>query len=162
MKYTYVDSPIGPLLLTGYEDVLTGLHFSTGSKATGPHEQWERQDDVFKKPAKQLQEYFDGKRKVFDLELKPDGTNFQKDVWSALLTIPFGETCSYKDIAIQIGRPKAVRAVGTANGSNRIALIIPCHRVIGSDGSLTGFGGGLPTKQHLLEHEVRHSGLFSQ
>ncbi len=161
MFYTYVDSPIGPLLLSGTRDVLNGLHFSTGSKARGASGEWERFDEPFRKAKKQIDEYFAGERKDFDLELDPTGTEFQLSVLQALQEIPFGETCSYKDIAERIGKPKAVRAVGAANGNNPIALIIPCHRVIGSNGSLTGFGGGLDTKRYLLEHELGQTGLFA-
>lgn len=161
MQYTYCDSPIGPLLLTGDKHALTGLHFSTGSKAKGAEPEWERYDEPFRPAVKQIKEYFAGDRKIFDLELSPHGTDFQLAVLDALLKIPFGETRSYGDIADVIGRPKAVRAVGAANGRNPIALIIPCHRVIGSNGSLTGFGGGLDAKRYLLEHEVGRSGLFA-
>ena len=161
MQYTYCDSPIGPLLLTGDKKALSGLHFSTGSKAKGAQEGWERYDEPFRKAVKQIREYFDGKRKVFDLDLAPHGTEFQLAVLNELLNIPFGETRSYGEVAAAVGRPKAVRAVGAANGRNPIALIIPCHRVIGSNGSLTGFGGGLDAKRYLLEHEVGRSGLFA-
>ena len=159
--YTLLDSPIGSLMLSGDEKKLTGLHFSTGSKARGADDSWQRNDDLFIAAAKQIDEYFAGKREAFELNLEPKGTQFQLEVLAALQTIPFGETCSYAEIAQQIGRPKAVRAVGAANGNNPIALIIPCHRVIGSNGSLTGFGGGLEAKQYLLEHETRNSGLFA-
>ena len=107
---------------------------------------------------RQLNDYFAGKRQTFSLRFACVGTEFQKEVWAALTTIPFGETRSYAQIARQIGRPKAVRAVGAANGANPIALIVPCHRVIGADGSLTGYGGGLPLKRKLLEHEARVCG----
>jgi len=110
---------------------------------------------LIKKAAAQLKEYFAGKRAEFDLPLDPAGTEFQRAVWRALQTIPFGETCSYGDIALQIGNPKACRAVGMANNRNPIAIIIPCHRVIGRDGSLTGYGGGLDIKQYLLDLEMR-------
>lgn len=106
--------------------------------------------------AAQLREYFDGKRKIFDLPLKPEGTEFQLKDWNALREIPYGETRSYKDIAFAIGNPKACRAVGTANHNNPISIIIPCHRVIGSDGSLTGYGGGLDKKTYLLELEQKN------
>jgi len=108
---------------------------------------------LIKKAALQIEEYFSGKRKTFSLPLAMHGTEFQMDVWRALQTIPYGETRSYKDIAIQIGRPKAVRAVGMANNRNPISIIVPCHRVIGHDGSLVGYGGGLPLKKFLLELE---------
>ena len=161
MFYSYVDSPIGPLLLSGGRDELQGLYFSTGSKARGADETWERADEPFRRVKKQLKEYFAGERKVFDLALAPSGTDFQLSVLAALQEIPYGETCSYSDIAQRIGNAKAVRAVGSANGNNPIALIIPCHRVIGSNGSLTGFGGGLETKRFLLDLELSHSGLWA-
>ena len=108
---------------------------------------------LIQKAAKQIEEYFAGKRKKFSLPIVMHGTEFQMDVWRALQSIPYGETRSYKDIAVQIGRPKAVRAVGMANHRNPISIIVPCHRVIGHNGSLTGYGGGLPLKQYLLELE---------
>lgn len=107
---------------------------------------------------RQVTEYGEGKRQDFDLELLPEGPEFDQTVWKALLTIPFGTTTSYGAIAKAIGHPNAARAVGAANGANPIALIVPCHRVIGSDGTLTGYGGGLPLKRKLLEHEARVSG----
>jgi methylated-DNA-[protein]-cysteine S-methyltransferase len=107
---------------------------------------------------RQVDEYGKGKRREFDLELAADGPDFDKRVWKALLEIPFGSTTSYGAVARRIGAPKAARAVGAANGANPIALIVPCHRVIGSDGSLTGYGGGLPLKRKLLEHEAQVSG----
>ena len=161
MYYSYLDSPIGPLLLNGSRDHLEGLYFTTGKKARGADESWERADEPFLRVKKQLKEYFAGERKSFDLELAPQGTDFQLSVLKALQDIPYGETCSYADIAQRIGNAKAVRAVGSANGNNPIALIIPCHRVIGSNGSLTGFGGGLDTKRYLLDLELSHSGLFA-
>lgn len=103
---------------------------------------------------RQLREFFDGSRKEFDLPLSPKGTEFQKRVWTELRRIPFGATRSYQEIAVAIGRPAATRAVGAANGSNPIPIVVPCHRVIGANGSLTGFGGGLPVKRWLLEHEA--------
>ncbi len=105
----------------------------------------------------QLNEYFGGKRKQFDLPLDLTGTEFQRLVWEALQTIPYGETLSYKDVAVKVGRPKATRAVGMANHHNPIPIVVPCHRVVGSDGSLTGFGGGLSVKRFLLDHEKRFS-----
>ncbi len=159
-QYSYLDSPIGPLLLTGDKHGLQGVYFSTGKMARGADETWERYDELFRRPRTQLKEYFAGKRKCFELELRPEGTAFQLAVLDALQQIPYGETCSYSDIAERIGKPKAVRAVGTANGRNPIPIIIPCHRVIGSNGSLTGFGGGLETKRFLLNLESSHSGLF--
>lgn len=158
--YSYCESPIGPLLLYGNREVLQGLSFSTGKKAKGADPRWRRSDESFKQVAQQLREYFAGERKVFDLSIEPQGTAFQRDVWQALREIPFGETRSYADIARSIGNPKAVRAVGSANGNNPIAIIVPCHRVIGSNGSLTGFGGGLDSKRFLLALEANASGLW--
>jgi methylated-DNA-[protein]-cysteine S-methyltransferase len=109
--------------------------------------------------AKQVREYFDGERRDFDLLLAPDGTAFQQSVWEELVKIPYGTTITYLTLAQRVGRPKASRAVGQANGANPIALIIPCHRVIGTDGTLTGYGGGLPLKQALLDFERRTAGL---
>ncbi len=112
-----------------------------------------KESDIIKKAYKQLMEYFNGQRKSFDLPLNPKGTEFQKKVWNALLNIPYGSTCSYKDIAVNIGNEKACRAVGGANNKNPIFIIIPCHRVIGKNGSLVGYGGGLDIKLKLLELE---------
>ncbi len=159
MRYTEMTTPIGPLLLAGGEEGLRAIRFSTGRKARGPEPGWIRDDGAFPEAARQLREYFDGTRREFDIALAPSGTAFQRQVLDALMTIPYGETRSYADIARQIGRPAAVRAVGAANGRNPLPIVIPCHRVIGSDRSLTGFGGGLPTKRYLLDLEarVRHS-----
>ncbi len=162
MFYSVTESPIGPLMLTGRGEALEGLYFSTGSKARGADPDWQRDDARFADARRQLDEYFAGARRTFDLALAPHGTDFQLAVLAALQQIPYGETRTYAEIAQAVGRPRAVRAVGTANGRNPIALIIPCHRVIGSDGSLTGFGGGLDAKQTLLSHEAGHSGLFAQ
>ncbi len=161
MYYSYFDSPIGPLLLRGDRHALHGLYFSTGNKARGADPAWERYDEPFRRVKRQLTEYFSGERKAFDLPLEPAGTPFQLSVLAALQEIPYGETRSYRDIAERIGNPKAVRAVGSANGNNPIALIIPCHRVIGANGSLTGFGGGLESKRYLLDLELSHSGLWA-
>ena len=158
--YSYCESPIGPLLLYGTQEVLQGLFFSTGKKAKGADPHWRRSDEAFKQVAQQLGEYFAGQRRVFDLPIEPQGTRFQRDVWQALREIPYGQTRSYADIARQIGNPKAVRAVGSANGNNPIAIVVPCHRVIGSNGSLTGFGGGLDSKRFLLALEADASGLW--
>jgi methylated-DNA-[protein]-cysteine S-methyltransferase len=110
---------------------------------------------------RQLGQYFEGRRRVFDLPLRPEGTPFQRDVWKALVEIPYGETATYSEIARRVGRREAVRAVGAANGANPIAIVIPCHRVIGRDGSLTGYGGGLPVKRWLLDHEAGERRLFA-
>ena len=148
MLYTYIESPIGPLLVAG-EKRLRIIHFAPSH----PEHDWQKDDAPFAEVAKQLKEYFAGDRREFDLDLEMDGTPFQHDVWSFLRRIPYGEVRSYADVARQIGRPKAVRAVGAANGANPIPIIVPCHRVIGSNGSLTGFGGGIDVKRQLLKLE---------
>jgi len=158
--YTYMPSPVGELLLAGDNDALQVIGFSSGNKARGANTEWERKDYPFRQVRKQLNEYFEGKRKTFDVELAPRATPFQAKVLDQLLKIPYGETCSYIDIARALDNPKASRAVGTANGNNPIPIIIPCHRVIGANGSLTGFGGGLPSKRFLLDLETSNSGLF--
>jgi methylated-DNA-[protein]-cysteine S-methyltransferase len=117
--------------------------------------------EPFTSAVEQLEQYFAGERVEFDLALDMHGTQFQRDVWDALLTIPYGETCSYGEIAKRIGRPDRARAVGAANGSNPVSIIVPCHRVIGSDGSLTGYGGGLPRKRWLLDHEAGVGSLLT-
>ena len=160
MFYTYMDSPIGRLLLAGERDSLKLVGFSSGDKARGADPDWERFDEPFRLVRRRLTEYFEGARQTFDLPLAPEATPFQARVLAALREIPYGETRSYKDVAVAVGNPKAVRAVGGANGSNPIPIVIPCHRVIGSNGTLTGFGGGLDTKRFLLDLERRHSGLF--
>lgn len=159
MKYTWMQSPIGDLLLAG-EKKLSLVSFPEGNKKQEPKEGWVRDDSIFPEVRRQLAEYFSGSRTTFDLELEVRGTTFQKSVLQALQTIPFGQTRTYKDIAEQVGSPKAVRAVGAANGNNPIPIIIPCHRVIGSNGKLTGFGGGLPTKQYLLDLEQGRTPRF--
>ncbi len=153
MLYRYIDSPIGQLLLAGDDVGLRVIGFPEGKGRVEPEAHWRARRDCFTKAGIQLQEYFAGKRRVFDLGLAPSGTDFQLAVLAALQTIPHGETRSYLDIARQIGRPNAVRAVGAANGRNPLPIVIPCHRVIGNDGSLTGFGGGLEAKRFLLELE---------
>ena len=158
--YSYMDSPVGPLLLAGSRTALKVIGFSAGSKARGAEPGWQQWDEPFAKTRKQLTEYFEGRRKQFDMPLDPQGTEFQLSVLNQLLQIPYGETRSYKDIAQAIGSVKSVRAVGNANGSNPLPIVIPCHRVIGSNGSLTGFGGGLDAKRYLLGLEMSHSGLF--
>ena len=153
MLYRYIESPIGQLLLAGDEAGLKFNGFPQGKGQVTPSPAWHLESDCFRDAELQLSEYFEGKRQVFDLQLEPSGTDFQLEVLKALQTIPSGETRSYLDVARQIGRPDAVRAVGAANGRNPLPIVIPCHRVIGADGSLTGFGGGLETKLFLLELE---------
>ena len=156
-----MSSPIGQLLLAGDGQRLEVIGFSSGPQARGADAQWERFDEPFRATKRQLGEYFDGARQRFEIELAPRATAFQAQVLEYLQLIPYGETRSYREVAVAIGNPKAVRAVGGANGSNPIPIIIPCHRVIGSNGSLTGFGGGIDTKRYLLDLESSHSGLFA-
>ena len=153
MYYAWTESPVGRLLLAG-TGALSLIAFSRGANSIAPKADWKPSDAPFlREAAAQLDAYFRGARREFDLDLKPTGTAFQLAVLNALATIPYGETRSYGEIASQIGRPKAVRAVGAANGRNPLPIVLPCHRVIGSDGSLTGFGGGLETKRYLLDLE---------
>jgi methylated-DNA-[protein]-cysteine S-methyltransferase len=158
LLYTRVDSPIGELLLVGDGHALRGLHIQEGRTAVSVDPEWRRADDAFADVRRQLREYFDGERDDFDVPLTLTGTPFQHRVWEALREIPYGETRTYGELARRVGRPSASRAVGLANGRNPIAVIVPCHRVIGSDGSLTGYGGGLERKQHLLELEAGAAG----
>jgi len=157
MYYCYLDTPIGKLMLAGDDDGLSLLSFPEGSMRREPDPDWIYSEKPFAEACIQLEDYFAGTRKTFDLPLKPTGTEFQLDVLAELQKIPYGTTTSYGDIAARIGRPKAMRAVGAANGRNPIPIIIPCHRVVGSSGDLTGFGGGLPTKEALLRLEMEHS-----
>ncbi|MCI5107739.1 MAG: methylated-DNA--[protein]-cysteine S-methyltransferase [Pseudomonadales bacterium] len=151
--YQYMETPIGKLLLAGDGDKLTLLGFPGGSMARRHEPDWKQDPAPFAEVRQQLEQYFAGQRQQFDLPLAPAGTEFQQRVWSALQEIPFGETWSYGELARHIGKPKASRAVGAANGLNPIPVIIPCHRVIGASGKLTGFGGGLETKRYLLDLE---------
>ncbi len=157
MYYCYFDTPIGELLLAGDADALSMIGFPKGAMRRDPESDWIYNEEPFASARTQLAEYFSGDRKDFDLPLKLAGTEFQVSVLEALQKIPYGETTSYGAIAKQIGRPKAVRAVGAANGWNPIPIIVPCHRVIGSGGDLTGFGGGLDTKAELLRLEAENS-----
>ena len=157
MYSCYLDTPIGELLLAGEGDALSMIGFPKGSMRREPEADWIFNEKPLADACAQLGEYFAGTRKRFDLPLKLHGTEFQVSVLEALQEIPYGETTSYGAIAKRIGRPKAVRAVGAANGRNPIPIIVPCHRVIGSTGNLTGFGGGLDTKEALLRLEAEHT-----
>jgi methylated-DNA-[protein]-cysteine S-methyltransferase len=152
--YEY-SSPVGPLGLTSDGEALTGLHLPLrdGSPARIGGPGWRRDEAPFRAAIEQLRAYFEGERMTFDLSLRMVGTPFQVTAWEALRTIPFGATISYAEQARRIGRPGAARAVGAANGRNPIAIIVPCHRVIGSGGTLVGYGGGLSLKEWLLDHE---------
>ena len=153
--YTEIDdSPVGPLLLAGNSDALHVLAFGVGSRPREIDAGWTLDTKgVLTSVRTELDRYFAGKLRQFSAKLAFNGTAFQNRVWQELTRIPYGETISYLDLANRIDNPKAVRAVGLANGANPIAIIVPCHRVIGSNGSLTGFGGGLPNKRALLELE---------
>lgn len=155
LYYTTFNSPFWEITLVGNEEGLTYLRMETGESKrefiTGA--EWQLNDIFFEDSKKQLLEYFNRQRKKFDLLLNPQGTDFQKKVWQALSAIPFGEVRTYKDIATAIGNPKACRAVGMANSQNPIPIIVPCHRVIGSSGKLTGFSSGLDAKEKLLNLE---------
>ena len=152
--YHYHRTPIGTLLLASDGEYLQLLGFPTGAMKRSYDSGWKKDDEPFKAVIKQLDEYFDCSRQDFDLPLRPKGTEFQRRVWQALQQIPYGETWSYGELARYIGNPNASRAVGAANGINPIPVIIPCHRVIGSNGKLTGFAGGLETKAFLLDLEA--------
>jgi len=147
MNSTVIPSPIGKLRINAEHGHIVSIDFNAEGGASGEPE------PVLAEAANQLKEYFAGERREFDLPLAPGGTDFQQTVWHALKAIPFGELRSYRDVADEIGKPKAVRAVGAANGQNPIPIVVPCHRVIGSDGSLTGFAGGLDMKRALLALE---------
>ena len=155
--YSHVNSPVGPLLVAVCDRGLVALEFGRGKIPAG----WVESDEKTAPYVRQLKEYFAGRRRQFDLPLDLRGTDFQKRCWRELLKIPYGETRSYAEIARAIGNPAAARAVGLANGKNPIAIVVPCHRVIGSDGSLTGYGGGLETKRKLLQLEGALSGSLA-
>ena len=147
------ESPVGPLLLAVSDAGVHAIEFHAPRHPVSDA-RWEAADHpLLDALAVQLDEYFAGERRHFDLPLAPEGTDFQRTVWHALANIPYGETASYAQLAHTIGHASAVRAVGAANGRNPIPIVLPCHRVIGADGALTGFGGGLPTKRFLLELE---------
>ena len=151
---THIDSPIGRLFLAADDAGLRAIEFPANRHPVKQDGDWrEGQHPLLDQTSRQLGEYFAGTRQSFDLPLAPRGTDFQLSVWQALRTIPFGDTWSYAQLAAKIGKTSAMRAVGAANGRNPIPIIVPCHRVIGADGSLTGFGGGLPTKEFLLRLE---------
>ena len=157
MYYTYHPSPIGPLLLAGDGAALHLISFPSGDRRGKPAADWQADPGPFAAVAAQLDAYFAGELKQFELSLAPAGTAFQRQVWQTLQTIPYGQTWSYGRVAAAIGRPAASRAVGAANGRNPLPVVVPCHRVIGSTGSMTGFGGGIPTKEALLRLEMEHS-----
>ncbi|MGA8277294.1 MAG: methylated-DNA--[protein]-cysteine S-methyltransferase [Rhodanobacteraceae bacterium] len=158
MFHDYLDTPIGPLLLVADENGLTQVGLPQNGRRAAPSPAGSvREPKRLTAARRQFEAYFDGRLHDFDLALNACGTRFQRQVWTALCTVPYGATVSYAEIARRIGKPTAVRAVGAANGANPLAIVVPCHRVIGADGSLTGYGGGLPAKRFLLEHERRHA-----
>ncbi len=157
MRYCWIDeTPVGRILIAGTEAGLHHVSFQDAhfsSESVQIEEDWTEDSRFLRDAVRQLNDYFAGKRKQFELMLAPQGTDFQKKVWSALCDVPFGKTASYGHIAAAIGNPNASRAVGLANGQNPIAIVIPCHRIIGKSGRLTGYGGGLDRKQTLLDLE---------
>ena len=161
MPYAVLESPIGDLtLVASPDDELVGLYMEQHRHRPALETFGLRDDTILPKVADQLAEYFAGERTTFDVPLAPAGTAFQQEVWAALLNIPYGTTTTYGELAVALGKPlTASRAVGLANGKNPISIIVPCHRVVGSTGSLTGYGGGLPRKQQLLDLE-RGDALF--
>ncbi len=152
-QYCYYQSLIGRLLLIGENGLLEELHFPNTAEKTVIGENWHQDEECFADVLQQLGEYFTGDRQRFEVKMNPKATDFQRKVWQELQQIPYGKTASYGEIAKRIDNPKACRAVGGANGKNPIPIIIPCHRIIGNDGSLTGFGGGLELKKKLLRLE---------
>jgi methylated-DNA-[protein]-cysteine S-methyltransferase len=158
--YTHLASPIGPLLLVADGSGLRQIVFAKNGKPAAPEPDWRQDSSPFRELTRQLEAYFAGQLESFDLALAPEGTPFQQKVWTELRHIPYGETISYGELACRIGNPKGSRAVGLANGSNPIPIIIPCHRVIGSNGKLTGYGGGLPIKEKLLALEKKQLRLL--
>ena len=153
MNYGWVESPVGELLIVADEAAVRMIGFREGQHPGSVKEGWRQGGSLVAEVGRQLDEYFEGRRRQFDLPLAPSGTPFQLRAWKALQDIPYGATRSYGEQARAMGQPKAVRAVGAANGRNPIAIVVPCHRVIGGDGRLTGYGGGLDVKQYLLELE---------
>ncbi|HEY6943285.1 methylated-DNA--[protein]-cysteine S-methyltransferase [Dokdonella sp.] len=157
MIYDYLDTPIGRLLLAADEHGLRHVEFERADQGKRIGPSWRRGRQRLGAVVEQLEAYFSGELRAFDLPLAAEGTAFRKNVWDELARIPYGGTISYGELARRIGDPSASRAVGAANGANPLPIIVPCHRVIGANGRLTGFGGGLPLKQWLLDHERRHA-----
>ena len=153
MYWHEIDSPVGALLLAGTAQALALVHFQAGPRPLRPSQEWCHEAGPFVHVRAQLREYFCGARRTFELPLAAEGTPFQLRVWRTLCTIPYGETLSYGELARRLGLVNGARAVGLANGANPLPIVVPCHRVIGSDGTLTGFGGGLHIKRSLLALE---------
>lgn len=150
---TTIDSPLGEILIAGSERGVSWISFRKSTRPSDIDPSWERGALFLEPAARQLKEYFAGTRREFDLRLDPHGTEFQKKVWKALCKVPYGKTVSYGEIARMIGAPKSSRAVGAANGANPLPIVVPCHRIVGSSGALTGYTGGLEFKKGLLELE---------
>lgn len=157
LDYDYLDTPIGRLLLAADDHGLRCIEFPRADQGARIGAHWRRSRARLGAAIAQLDAWFAGDLHAFDLALAAEGTAFRKAVWNELVRIPYGETISYGELARRVGDPSASRAVGAANGANPLPIVVPCHRVIGANGKLTGFGGGLPTKQWLLEHERRHA-----
>jgi len=157
MVYDYIDSPVGKLLVAAEGDGLRYIGFELGRHPVWVGEDWRHDAGGFGAVRAQLSAYFAGELTEFDLPLAPQGSEFQLAVWAQLRRIPYGATISYGELAQRVGDPSASRAVGAANGRNPLPIVVPCHRVIGADGSLTGFGGGIATKKYLLEHEQKYA-----
>jgi methylated-DNA-[protein]-cysteine S-methyltransferase len=160
ISFTQIESPLGPLLLSADDSGLRSIEFVNGRRPVRPDPAWHENSQRLREPIQQLHAYLAGNLETFDLALAPTGTTFQLAVWRRLCEIPYGETISYGELARRLGNPNASRAVGLANGANPIPIVIPCHRVIGSNGKLTGYGGGLPIKEKLLALERRQLRLL--
>jgi methylated-DNA-[protein]-cysteine S-methyltransferase len=157
-RWCEISSPAGRLLLADDGHGLCRIHFQDGPHPMAIPDGWEHADEPFGHAIAQLAAYFAGRLRRFDVTIAPEGTPFQREVWTALTEIPYGETVSYGELTRRLGRPNASRAVGAANGRNPIPILVPCHRVVGANGALTGFGGGLPIKRMLLDLEAQASG----
>ena len=151
--YTLLDTPFGDLCIAGTTQGLTHVEFQDGERPVKPEPDWQQDQGVLDEARQQLRAYFEGQRQRFTLPLAPVGTPFQRRVWRELQEIPWGTTTTYREIAERLGQPAAVRAVGHANGRNPVAIVIPCHRVVGANGRLTGYAGGIAVKRRLLQHE---------
>ena len=158
MRWCEISSPVGRLLLAGDGRGLRRIHFQDGPHPLTIPKGWDLAEEPFQHAIAQLAAYFAGRLRRFDLTIAPEGTPFQREVWASLLGIPYGETVTYGEITRRLGRPRASRAVGAANGRNPIPIVVPCHRVVGANGALTGFGGGLPIKRLLLDLEAEAAG----
>jgi methylated-DNA-[protein]-cysteine S-methyltransferase len=158
--FAYLDSPLGPLLLVADGFGLRQIHFAENGRPASADARWQENKSALSEAVEQLRAYFRGQLENFDLPLAPEGTRFQQEVWGELAKIPYGKTISYGELARRIHRPHASRAVGLANGRNPLPIVIPCHRVIGSNGKLTGYGGGIPVKEKLLALERRQLRLL--